>query len=1263
MRPIPTVLGTKLAAWRLALRDRGARAFSARFRSDYSLHLVMVADVLGLALSIGVYVAVARYWDRPDVQLALDTLGDNRRLLVQNDLGDFSTSVEVLAGYFEGLGDRPDRARFEHLADRLDHVVNQAGLVGWVPLVSHEERTGHESLAAVDGVTGYRISDLAPRGGLVPAGDRSWYFPLLFARGNSKLKTWVGLDLGSNAGLRDTLDRARDQGRLTASGLVRMSTVSSSPPLFVLVAPVYLPRLPHDSVEGRRRNLAGFAAGLVIPGTLLDSSLRRVSSPQGLDVQFFEAGAGPDDLAFHVRSSLLRTAPAAARTRAELEAGMHWTGHLDFGGAQWDMVVVPIPNGPLFGLYNRAWIALLFGFLLTGATVTYAWLVHRVTARLRRTQGQLAIAATIAENSSVALGQFRFPAAGIGPEGPAPEYISENVSQFGYRAQDLVSGAVNFFTDVVHPADRSSLVASMMEAVAKRETVRNFEFRLVRKDGETRWVEGSMRFYRDASAAIVRGQGILRDITERKLAVAAIGYRSALLHAVAAVAADLVTNSSIDDAIVRALNTVGEAVHVDGVLVLEAQHSNHLLPPIYRYGWNSPAARVILDASSFAITDTLDLGWIAPLAKGQPITARVGESGGGGKLLKSLGIKSILVVPLMIDGKYWGQISFSDCSAKREWSAVEIDILRTLADIVATSIIRARYVKELTDANMIVQNSPTILYRMAGEPALPMIYVSRNVALLGYDAGAMVASPQLYKNYIHPEDQEKVREVLVEAVKPASGPGVTDFRLRTADGRYRWMESRYTPVRDKAGRLIEIEGIMIDITERKAAEEKISLLARTDALTGLANRATFGEHLRQAFAAARRGASGFAVLYLDLDHFKNINDTLGHPIGDLLLKAVAERLTGSVRETDLVARLGGDEFAVLQTELPDIAGAGALAEKVRAALAAPYPIAGNEVHITTSVGIAPYAAETEEPDDMLAQADLALYRAKEEGRDQFRFHSEILDHQVRERTALANDLRHALDCGELELYYQPQVEISSGRIVGMEALIRWNHPTRGLLRPAAFLPIAEKTGMIVALGHWVLDRACEQMHCWREAGVAPPTLAVNLSLAQLKTGQEFVAEVTRMLTRWELTPIELELDVTESMLAHATLAQNDVLDRLQKLGVRIAIDDFGTQYSSLDYLKAYHVSRLKIPQKMVNSAPYDAGNAAMVRAIMGIARELDVEVIAQGMETEAQRSFLGTAGATAKGQGYYYSEPVPADRATEILRAKQITPRVKAVAG
>jgi EAL domain-containing protein (putative c-di-GMP-specific phosphodiesterase class I) len=287
---------------------------------------------------------------------------------------------------------------------------------------------------------------------------------------------------------------------------------------------------------------------------------------------------------------------------------------------------------------------------------------------------------------------------------------------------------------------------------------------------------------------------------------------------------------------------------------------------------------------------------------------------------------------------------------------------------------------------------------------------------------------------------------------------------------------------------------------------------------------------------------------------------------------------------------------------------------------------------------------------------LALYRAKDEGRDQYRFHTADLDTEVRERVALADDLRKAIENGELELYYQPQVDLASGHVVGMEALTRWNHPQRGIIMPGIFIPMAEKTGAIIALGRWVLDHACGQMKAWKDSGIAPPVIAVNISLAQIKTAREFISDVVETVKKWGLEPSDLELDVTEMMLAQLGWTQNDVLAQLRQLGVKIALDDFGTDYSSFDYVRTYSVNHLKIARQFIELATRDPKFASTIRAIIGLAHEMGVEVIAEGVETAEQRTLLLAMSPDAQAQGFLFSEPESHQRASDFLRAHRLPP-------
>ncbi|MGB6748643.1 MAG: bifunctional diguanylate cyclase/phosphodiesterase, partial [Xanthobacteraceae bacterium] len=398
----------------------------------------------------------------------------------------------------------------------------------------------------------------------------------------------------------------------------------------------------------------------------------------------------------------------------------------------------------------------------------------------------------------------------------------------------------------------------------------------------------------------------------------------------------------------------------------------------------------------------------------------------------------------------------------------------------------------------------------------------------------------------------------------------------------------------------------------------------------------------------------FAVLYFDLDRFKDVNDTLGHAIGDALLWQVAARIKSVIRGTDVAARFGGDEFAILQSDVDDPSQVGTLAAKLRDVIAEPYFIAGNEVHISASVGISRYTPVLG-PDAMMIQADLALYRAKEDGRNCFRFHNVDLDRLVQERVVIADELRGAIDRDEFELHYQPQVELRSGRIVGLEALLRWNHRKRGQIPPSLFIPIAERTGQIQLLGQWVFDAACRQLRSWQDNLLAPDRLGVNVSALQIKGSTDLDREVAASLDKWGIAPGMIEIELTESVLMDITQQHNERLERLRKLGVRIAIDDFGTGYSSLSYLVNYPINRVKIAQELVFGVDTDSRSATVVRAAIRLAHELGIEIIAEGVETEGQEKFLLSAGCEY-GQGYYFSRPLDAERATELLRSGTIKP-------
>jgi diguanylate cyclase (GGDEF)-like protein len=433
-----------------------------------------------------------------------------------------------------------------------------------------------------------------------------------------------------------------------------------------------------------------------------------------------------------------------------------------------------------------------------------------------------------------------------------------------------------------------------------------------------------------------------------------------------------------------------------------------------------------------------------------------------------------------------------------------------------------------------------------------------------------------------------------------------------------------------------------DITARRKAEAQIAHMAHHDALTDLPNRVLFRERLVKALESVDRGK--LAVLCIDLDRFKAVNDMLGHPIGDALLRVVGDRLQASARPTDLVARLGGDEFAIVQTGTEQPFGATALATRLIAEIAKPFGLDGHHVEIGASVGISIAPNDGSDPDKLLKNADLALYRAKSDGRDSYRFFEPDMDAKMQLRRKMEIDLRRALTLGEFEVYYQPLITLKTERISGFEALLRWHHPERGMVPPLEFIPVAEEIGLIGQIGAWVLKRACLEAATWPD-GIH---IAVNLSPAQFKQ-RAVVLDVVAALGASGLPAHRLELEITESVLMQDTESTIGILDELRNLGVGISMDDFGTGYSSLAYLQKFPFDKIKIDRSFVNDLSKRPQSIAIVRAVAAMSSSLGMKTTAEGVETEEQLQTLKEEGCTEV-QGYLFSKPVPAAQAAELLQ-------------
>jgi diguanylate cyclase (GGDEF)-like protein/PAS domain S-box-containing protein len=553
----------------------------------------------------------------------------------------------------------------------------------------------------------------------------------------------------------------------------------------------------------------------------------------------------------------------------------------------------------------------------------------------------------------------------------------------------------------------------------------------------------------------------------------------------------------------------------------------------------------------------------------------------------------------------------------------------------------------LTDVTSIKMREESFRLLFAENPMPMFVYDPTDFRIVDVNAAAVSHYGYSRKEFlaktildIRPyEDRAKVQKIFKSAdVPPENGD---HWRHLKADGSVIEVKiySRQVIYRGANARITAI----VDVTEQRRTEARISYLAHNDSLTSLANRAFFREKLEDAMSRVQRYGEAIAVHCIDLDFFKNVNDTLGHPIGDMLLCAVSARLTKALRDTDIVARLGGDEFAIIQSPLQKPSDAGLLAERVVGILSEPYELDGHHVVISASMGIALAPSDGTEADVLLKNADMALYRAKDDGRGTYRYFEAEMDARMKVRRALEMDLRKALPAGEFNLHYQPLVSTQTGRITGFEALLRWAHPERGNVPPNDFIPLSEDIGLIVPIGEWVLREACREAMNWPE----PLSVAVNISAVQFKN-QKLTAVVASALANSGLAAERLEIEITESVLLKDNEANLATLHQLRALGVRISMDDFGTGYSSLSYLRSFPFDKIKIDQSFVKDMAENKGDTAIVRAVANLGSSLGISTTAEGVETADQLERLRDEGCTEV-QGYFLGRPAPASGIAELL--------------
>ncbi|MCY7387819.1 MAG: EAL domain-containing protein [Burkholderiales bacterium] len=531
-----------------------------------------------------------------------------------------------------------------------------------------------------------------------------------------------------------------------------------------------------------------------------------------------------------------------------------------------------------------------------------------------------------------------------------------------------------------------------------------------------------------------------------------------------------------------------------------------------------------------------------------------------------------------------------------------------------------------------------------------IIYQSPSVMhLLGHDPQEMLGRSQF--ELVHRDDAAAMRGMFRELIEHGEMTQPIEFRVRTKAGSWRTLESIGKNCLD----IPEVRGIIVntrDVTDRKAIQQRIQHLAYHDALTNLPNRSLMQDRISQAISRAERSTKKFAVMFIDIDNFKNINDTLGHDVGDELLRQVATRLTDSVRAHDTIARQGGDEFIVLLDRLEGHQGATRVAQKILDALRTAFSVSDADQHVSGSIGIALYPDDGHDAPTLLKNADTAMFHGKAQGKNTYQFFTPQMNIAVKRRAAMESNLRAAVKNGDFSLVYQPQIDLNSGEIVALEALVRWVSAQSGTIMPSEFIPLAEETGLINEIGQWVLREACLQAQRWLDAGFPRRRVAVNLSARQL-ADKQFVGLLASILDDTKLDPSLLELEITESQVMRQGEGSISRLNEIASMGIQLAVDDFGTGYSSLSYLKRLPISKLKIDQSFVRDITIDPNDTAIVVAIISMAKSLDLEVIAEGIETAGQLTLLRAKGCRM-GQGFYFSVPMSANDLAPLLAASSV---------
>ena len=1098
-----------------------------------------------------------------------------------------------------------EREVFESFSEPIMRRYGVRG-IRWAPYIQADERDDFERNGKRLWGHDFSILDHDAEGVFFRAGTRAQYFPVLYALPRAETRKSIGLDLYAHHERGEVLMQAIEQGQAVASEVGQsIGDGLHFDEIVAIALPVYRAGQRPELREARLREVRGVLVGLLDIGALFDSANAKGAN-HGLRTVLFD----------HASPTIpIRSWQAEGSAAAELPSAgvLTHTQSFELANRLWMVRIVAEPAWIQANSTRSMEVVVLSGFCLTALMlVGLNWLLRRsrrvttLETELELGQARQQAAEDWAKKLSLAVEQNPASIIITDIDGKIEFANDTFLATTGY-ALDEVLGKTPLLVQS-DDTPREAYAELWREISAGRIWRGDLQNR--RKDGGQYWERVLVAPIKAPDGSIASYIWINEDITELRALFDQLRDSDSRFRGVL-------------------------ATMVEGVAVLS---------PKGHFIYSNPAAE-----NAFGCPDG---GLIGRRPEELPVERLRADGSlcppGEFPLLVTLReqreLRDITQGIRARDGSVrWLRVN--TCVLRSSGEGSHHGVVLTFTDVTerqhAEEQLRLAFevINHTSEGVMVSDAQHRIL---SINPALERMIGLRNAQIIGRPSGAFVRA-------LDDASFAAVNDALVSG-RPWQG----EVRLKKKTGRSLHSWAAIAVVRDNENRIKHHISVFSDMTERKEAQERIEFLAHHDPLTGLPNRLLLRDRVAQALAQALRMQNRVALMFLDLDRFKTINDSLGHPVGDALLKEVVERLRTCVRDTDTICRQGGDEFIILLNDVRDSEAVSRIAEKIHLRMTEPVLVGKHQLSTSFSIGIALGPDDASDFDTLLQKADTAMYHAKEAGRNSHRFFTEQMNRQVVEHLTLENKLRRALDNREFVLYYQPQIDLAEGRIVGVEALIRWNSPEDGLVSPGRFIPVAEASGLIAPIGAWVLREACRQARAWQDAGLPPFVVAVNLSAMQFKR-PDLINTVINALVLADLDSQWLELELTESILIQDAESTVDSVRRLKALGVKLSVDDFGTGYSSLAYLKRFAVDKLKIDQSFVRDLGHDPEDSAIVRAIVQMAHSMKLTTIAEGVETQELADLLRLFHCD-EAQGFWLAKPLPADELEAFVRARMKVP-------